>query len=154
MTATLQRKIVTLIAAMLLVSLPVVGFSQSDAAAIKYRRSLMKGQTGHLGAMFGIVKGGVGRATDLAVHARALQELTGMLVPAFEQDTMGGETRAKSEIWDDFNAFKSKAADAEKAATGIVRAVESGNRAVLGKALGGMGKACKGCHKKYREKQK
>jgi len=153
MKNVVPTRIVAFITSLMLMSLPVVGFSQSDAAAIKYRRAVMKGQAGHLGAMFGIVKGGAGRASDLSAHARALHELTGMIESAFKQDTMGGKTRAKSKIWDDYEAFKAKAAAADKASGGIVQAVQSGDQDAIGKALGAMGKACKACHKKYRKKK-
>ncbi|MFQ5661070.1 MAG: c-type cytochrome [Gammaproteobacteria bacterium] len=148
------RQFLAAILTVLLVSIPVKGFSQQDEALIKYRQNLMKGQAGHLGAMFGIVKGGTGRSTDLPVHARALYELLGMVVPAFEHRTSGGKTRAKPELWNDFTDFKQKAGDAENAADQVLKAVASGDNGSLGKALGAMGEACKACHKKYRAKKK
>jgi cytochrome c556 len=57
------------------------------------------------------------------------------------------ETWAKAEIWTDregFEAARTKALEASKAATGVTE------QAQLGDALGAVGDACKGCHEKYR----
>ena len=121
-----------------------------DEAVIKYRQAVMKGQSAHLGAMFQIVKGGAGNADQLKAHAHGLDELSKMIPSAFSQRTDGGKTEAKSEIWDDAAGFKKVAADMEKAADDLLAAVESGDEAAIGKALGAAGDGCKGCHKTYR----
>lgn len=124
-----------------------------DEAVMKYRQALMKGQSGHLGAMFQIVKGGAGKRADLAFHAKSLEALSAMSGDAFSQQTSGGKTRAKDEIWSDAAAFSKVVTDMEEAAAGVVAAVTSGDDAAIGKALGAAGEGCKGCHKKFRTKK-
>ncbi len=124
-----------------------------DKAVIKYRQAVMKGHGAHLGAMFQIVKGGAGRSDDLAVHARGLHDVSKMIVPAFNKRTEGDKTESKPEIWSDAEGFAAKAGDMEKAAEAVVAAVASGDQAAIGKALGGAGDGCKGCHKNYRVKK-
>jgi hypothetical protein len=93
--------------------------------------------------MVQIVNGGAALRSQLSVHARNLHTLTGFLVHVFPEDSDFGETRAKEEIREDFDAFSEAAHRARAAA-------ESGNQEELQAKLGAVDDACKGCHKKYR----
>lgn len=59
------------------------------------------------------------------------------------------ETRAKPEIWDNFDDFASKWAAVASAAEGLPAAVGSGVEGI-GPALGPLGGTCKDCHDTYR----
>ena len=148
----MRKTVVALVATSLLAA--GTAFAAGDEAVIKYRQSLMKGQSGHLGALFGIVKGGAGSREHMAVHAQALAAVSGMLIVGFEQRTEGGKTRAKPDIWSDWDGFKKAAMDMEKATADVKTAVASGDDEAIGAALGAAGDGCKGCHKKFRAKKK
>ena len=117
---------------------------------IKYRQNLMRAQAGHLGAMVQIINGGVALRSQLPVHARNLQTLTGFLVNVFPEDSDFGETRAKEEIWEDFDVFSEAARRVQTAAGELAAVAESGSQEELQGKLGAVVDACKGCHKKYR----
>ncbi|MGV6848261.1 MAG: c-type cytochrome [Marinibacterium sp.] len=57
--------------------------------------------------------------------------------------------RAKAEIWDNLDDFKSKWMAFGQASAAMQAAAGQGPQAV-GAAMGGLGGSCKGCHEKYR----
>lgn len=128
--------------------------AQDDEGAIKYRQSVMKGIGGHAGAAAQIVKKNNPNKDHLASHARALEDLVGMIDDAFGPRTSGGDTRAKAKIWDDSAGFKDASQKAQTAAKAFHQASESGNDAEIAGKLDNLFKACKGCHDEYREKKK
>jgi len=58
-------------------------------------------------------------------------------------------TRAKAEIWEDWEDFTSKWADLGEAAAAMQTAASGGTEAI-GPAMGALGGACKACHDSYR----
>ena len=66
------------------------------------------------------------------------------------EDSDFGETHAKEEIWEDFDAFSEAVHRARAAAGQLATTAESGNQEELQAKLGAVDDACKGCHKKYR----
>tara|TARA_R110002110_G_scaffold66978_1_gene182950 strand:- start:37523 stop:38002 length:480 start_codon:yes stop_codon:yes gene_type:complete len=63
-----------------------------------------------------------------------------------------GTTRAKPEIWDNMDDFKSKMDDMTAATAAMQTAVASGDKAAVGKQLGALGDTCKACHDEYKSK--
>ena len=73
-------------------------------------------------------------------------ELLGLFPKGTDRGMLGATaTRAKPEIWKDWNTFKAKAGALKAAA----KKVADGNLA----AAGGIGKSCGGCHKLFRGKK-
>ena len=97
-----------------------------------------------------IIDGGVALRSQLPVHARNLHTLTGFLLNVFPEDSDFGETRAKEEIWEDFDVFSEAARRVQTAAGELAAVAESGSQEELQGKLGAVVDACKGCHKKYR----
>ena len=81
------------------ITLPV--FAQGNAdAIISYRKNVMKAVGGHTGALFTIVKGGLGDYKDqMLYHAKALHESARSIPAIYPEGTEKGKTRAKAEIW-------------------------------------------------------
>ena len=127
--------------------------AQGDEAVIKYRQNIMKSLGGHAGAIAQIVKGQSPHKAHLVNHAQALRDLVAMVPDAFGQKTMGGETRAKPEIWTDASGFKKAADDAAAATKAFAEAAASGDDGAIGEKLKAVFDGCKGCHKDYREKK-
>ena len=124
-----------------------------DAGAIKYRQAVMKVVGGHMGASVAIIKGQVPYKDDLLVHARGLDHMAKLVANAFEQETFGGKTRAKDDIWEDADGFNEKVEAFKEATAAFLSAAESGGPEAAGAKLGPLGETCKGCHKKYRAKK-
>ena len=73
-------------------------------------------------------------------------QLAGMFPKGTDRGTLDAKvTRAKPEIWSDWNTFKEKLADLR----GVASKVAGGDLA----AASGMGKTCGGCHKLFRGKK-
>ena len=62
------------------------------------------------------------------------------------------ESDAKPEIWANMDDFKVKATALKTASEAAMKA--SGDKAAFGVAFGNVGKACKGCHQKYKADKK
>lgn len=120
---------------------------------IKYRQAVMKSQGGHMSAAAQIIKGKVNFGSDLHYHAAALAASSMGLQKLFPEGSDFGETRAKPEIWTKGGEFEKAAKDGEKAAIAFLAAVKSNDTAAIAKTFGDLSEACKGCHKKFREKK-
>ena len=69
----------------------------TDDGDIKYRQSVMRGNSAHAGAISQIAKGNVSHTDALQGHAHALVELSKMVPAAFKNKT-SGDSRAKPEV--------------------------------------------------------
>lgn len=150
---TLTRTIVVIGCALGLALGAALSASADDEAAIKYRQSVMKALNGHIGGSVAIVKGQVPYKDDLVAHATGLNDMAMILPNSFKQKTSGGKTRAKAIIWEDNADFQQKIKALQSAASDFLAAAKSGGPAAAGAKLGPVGEACKGCHKKFREKK-
>lgn len=119
---------------------------------IKYRQVVMKAIGGHTGAASQIVRGKVTPEGDLLMHAKALAELNSNITRLFPEGSDFGETKAKEEIWAQWDKFEQAAGNAEKATAAFSEAVTGGDAAQIAKAFKDVGKSCKGCHKDFRVK--
>jgi cytochrome c556 len=93
-----------------------------------------------------------GATAGAVPHAAKLKELELAFVKLFPAGSDKGETKALPVIWTDMAGFTaaSKAADASYDKLAV--AAGSGDLAMLTTAFGDTGKACAGCHDKYRAK--
>ncbi len=149
-----MRKI-TLGALALTLCLPLAAGADEAAPEnyIKYRQQYMTALGGHVGASAQIVRGRVAPEGHLARHAAAIAELTRDLTVLFPEDSDFGETEAKENIWSEWKAFQQAARRAARAGEAFQAAVQGGDKAAIGRAFADLGKACKGCHKKFRKKK-
>ncbi len=129
----------------------------ANEAQIKYRQSVMKANAGHIGAMFGILKGKAASAEHFAMHASALADLAKMTRNIFPKSSSkaGGETKALDAIWEKPDEFEKVLTVFETEAAKLAEVAKTGDMAAAGAQLGALGKgACGGCHKSFREKTK
>jgi cytochrome c556 len=119
---------------------------------IKYRQAMMKAIGGHMAASAQIVRGRVSPDGDLAMHAKSLAALTAHLTRLFPEGSDFGETEAKEEIWDNWDKFEQAASKAKRATASFAEAVAGGDAGQIAAAHKEVGRACKGCHEDFREK--
>jgi len=157
-----NRKILSAVAvcsAVLLGSMIAVTPSVADTEddAIAARQGFMKLVYWEAGPLFGMAKGNVAYdAGAAATHAANLQALyqypyTGLFVPGTSKADRPGKTRAKAEIWQDRAKFEQAFANLQAAVAALAEVAGDGQPA-LKAAVGGLGKACGGCHKPFRHK--
>lgn len=124
---------------------------------IKYRQAVMKGIGGHTGAIAGVVKGEVGYSDHVAAHARAINDMSKLIVAIFPEGTSdadGYDTRALPKIWDDWSGFKEAAEKLETESAKLVEVTANGGDAqAVATQFVAVGKACGGCHKPFRAEE-
>ncbi len=125
----------------------------ADGHAYKERNAAMKSLGGAMKRLGGAV--GAGNNADAAAAARTIAGVGDRVAELFEAKSIPDESRAKPEIWDNFDDFKAKAAAMSAAANKVAADAEGGNLASDPKAVvGSIGATCGACHKVYRGPKK
>ena len=119
---------------------------------IKYRQAMMTAIGGHNGAATQIMRGKVDPEGDLVMHANALAALSSDIPGLFPEGSDFGETKAKDEIWSQWDKFEQAANEAKMATAAFSEAVSSGDADRIAKTFKDVGDSCKGCHKEFRQK--
>ena len=144
----------TLTVLFLLLAAPSLSAQDQVGAIIAYRKSGMKAIGGHTGALVSIVKGGLKEYQDnLLHHTRSIHEASRTVTAMFPQGTDSGKTRAKLEIWNEWNKFEKLAAGMERESAKLVELAESGKFSEFAKSVSALGRSCKGCHKRFRSRR-
>jgi cytochrome c556 len=152
-----MRHLISILAAAVLLGLA----SQAQAVdepenVIKYRQSVMKSMSGHMGAIVGVAKGEVGYVDHVAAHAQGINAMSKLLPELFPKGTSlldSDKTRARPEIWDDFSKLVAAAKALEMESAKMIEVAASGDVGAIGGQLKNLGKACGGCHKPFRQKK-
>lgn len=114
------------------------------------RNEVMGAIGGHMKALGAVAKGEAKADAATVVHAQGLRTLAVTVPAMFAEKAMGGKSRAKAEIWSDWDGFVKASDDFYNATGALVEAAQSGDAGKIGAALGGVGKTCGGCHKPFR----
>ena len=134
----------------------VLGFSLQVTAepsaddAFKYRQSIMTALKGHAGAISMQVRGLAGDSDYVSKHARAIANLGAELHTIFQEGSNVEDSEALSVIWEEPEEFAAAVAKAEEAMAALGNAADGGDLAQIGNAFMNVGKACKGCHDRFR----
>ena len=129
--------------------------AQDNAAGvIQYRQRVMKAMGGHMGGAGMILKHKLSFKADIPDHARAMARLAKMIPHLFPEGSGEGKTDALPKVWQDMDGLKKAARKLEKEATKLAQVAESGDMGAIGAQMKKTGKACGGCHKKFRQPKK
>ncbi|HEX7061600.1 MAG TPA: cytochrome c [Woeseiaceae bacterium] len=151
----MQRRIPVSIAAV--ASLGIGAFSANTLAdpspedAKDYRQAVMSSLGGHVKAISLHVRGLVDYDGYLAKHAEALALSASEIEQIFPAGSNVGDSEALPAIWDDPDAFAEAVAQLKEATAAFADATASGDEAAMGSAFRDVGKACKGCHDRFRK---
>lgn len=122
--------------------------TEGSVGMVKVRQDIMGFNGGAMKALGDMVKSGTIDAAVAQTALRTLQINAQNIPIVFETNDLTPPTKAKPEIWTDFEGFKTKAAGLEAAATAaLAGAMDAGT---LGAAMGALGGACQACHEAYR----
>ncbi len=141
----------TFVCMLALIVLPAQAAEPEDQ--IKYRKAVMKVIGGHMGGISAILRGKVDNSADLKAHAMGMAAASVMARGLFPEGSDFGETRTRDTVWSDAAGFASAVERFEQTASAFNSAVESGDRAAMGRAMKDLGGSCKGCHDDYRVKK-
>ena len=131
--------------------------AEDMAKIIDYRQNLMK-SNGQQAADIGmILKGDVPfGAMNVVAHAEVIHALSRLVLEAFPKGsgTAAGKTRAKDEIWSDWDGFKKDAMALETESAKLVEVAKGGDMKAIADQVAALGKnACGACHKDFRATQ-
>lgn len=124
---------------------------------VKARKGLMNLYAHYVSTLGGMAKGAVeydqekaaGAANSLQLLASSLDQ-SGMWTPGTSNAELGEETRALPVIWSTYPAVMEKAKALNEAAAAMSAAAGQ-DLPSLQAAMKGVGDACGGCHKDYRQ---
>ena len=154
----LSKHLVTGVAALVIVG-SVGGVMQEALGAdpIAVRKAMMKQNSAMLKNVKRFTKGHKRAvdAADLAIGGEILAVNADNMLKLFPKGSGGGKSRAKSEIWQDWNGFKAAAAVLKVEANKFAEVAKTGDKAAIKKQAGMLAKAgCGGCHQKFRGPKK
>ena len=143
---TLVAVVIGALTAGTMVAGTTIALAQADV--IKQRQENRKATAGEMKAIKAIIDAN-GDVKGAAAHAAKLKELELAFDKMFPAGSDKGDTKALPTVWSDSAGFQNASANAV-AAYGQLAA--AGDVATLKAAFAETGKACGGCHTKYRAK--
>ena len=121
--------------------------------AIKYRKSVYAVMGWNFGPLAAMAKGDKPYDKDEAIRRSAnIAFVSRLPLEGFIPGSDLGETKAKPEIWDNLDDFKSKLEKMQGETAKLADVAKLGDFNALKAQIGETGKACKACHDKYRNK--
>lgn len=147
-----MRRIASNLALMFLVLAGTMAQAATPEDVIKYRQAVMETMAGHMVAITMIFGGQIDAQSHLAGHVDAVAAASTELAHMFPAGSDVGKTDALPLIWQEGNRFEEASEAAVQATTQLREAVDSGERAAIGRAIKATGDSCKGCHDRYRQK--
>ncbi len=125
-------------------------FSQEDD--IKKRKGIMKSNNKAGKAIKAAVK--EGDFATVEQNAKKIVANAGNLVALFPEGSTAKNSRAKAEIWQEWDDFKAKVNDLKDAAGKLANAANAKDSEQVQVQNKAVGAACSGCHKRYRARKK
>lgn len=125
-----------------------------SAQEIAFRQATMKVLAGEFGPLGATAAGKIpyDAARDQLLATR-VAVIAGIAAEAFPADSASGApTKAKAEIWTDTATFAGLVKDLQDKTAALATASKAGTLDALKPAVGDVGKACKACHDKFKDK--
>ncbi|MBL4787637.1 MAG: cytochrome c [Kordiimonadaceae bacterium] len=118
------------------------------------RHDVMEHFNDGFGKIKKIFKKEAGSIADFPAIAADMADAATKTKAAFLKDTRGmkGHTEAKDIIWDNWDDFAQRLDQLETDAAAFSEAAKTGDMALFQAAMGKVGKNCKSCHDKYKDK--
>lgn len=122
---------------------------------IRYRQSVMNVMGRAFGPMINMAQDKIPYNKDVAAKNTPIVEMmAGLPWSSFGPGTdKGAPTKASPKIWTEGAKFKEAQDKAAQAITKLASTVKGGDEKAIKAAIADVGKACKGCHDDFREKE-
>ena len=135
--------------------LPRLGVAHENAVGVvKERMELMKAMADQLKPIAAMVKGEVRfDAIEIGQRAGRIGVKAPEMLPLFPADVSDPMSEAKPQIWRDWPRFEQYSGKLAEQAQQLVRVAESGNPKPIKRQFARLAKACKSCHKEFRQKK-
>ena len=125
----------------------LTGIAQADV--ISDRKAGFKGNV----AAMKKIQAAIGRGDLAAVREGALEiaDWSSRMIDYFPEGSDTGDTKARAEIWFNFDDFTARAGNAENATLALASLAEAGHQDQLMDGLKNLGGTCKACHSSYKD---
>ena len=147
--AALAPKSLSRVCATIFVWLVATGFGTANADIIADRKAGFKGNADSMKAIAAAI--GSGDYQTVMSRADGIASWASRIPSYFPQGSDSGDTKARAEIWFEFDAFKAKAKANETAAQTLVTAAKSGDQGAMMAGLKNLGASCKSCHSDFKD---
>lgn len=127
------------------------GYALAQADVIKERKEGFKGNKDAAEAIKKVVDAG-GPAADVVAPAQKIADWATKIPAHFPKGSDQGDTKAKPDIWANWDDFTKDASNNHEAALKLVAAGKSGDMGAVKAAFGALGATCGACHKQFKEK--
>ena len=131
------------------VCLAAIGFGTASADIITDRKAGFKGNADSMKAIAAAI--GSGDYQTVINRAEGIASWANTIPSYFPEGSDSGDTKARAEIWFEFDAFKAKAKANETAAQNLVTAAKSGDQSAMMSGLKNLGASCKSCHSSFKD---
>ena len=151
----MKRSIVIAVAALgALTGMNAQAQFQKPEDAIKYRKAAFTLMGNHMGRLGAMAQGKAPfDAKAAAENAAILDTVSKLPYVAFLEGTDKGDTKAKPEIWKNWDKFRAAAIKMQEEVNKLSATARAPGLTVdqLKTAVGAVGGTCKGCHDDYRQ---
>jgi cytochrome c556 len=137
------------VCATIVVCLVATGFGTANADIIADRKAGFKGNADSMKAIAAAI--GSGDYQTVINRAEGIASWANTIPSYFPEGSDSGDTKARAEIWFEFDAFKAKAKANETAAQTLVTAAKSGDQGAMMAGLKNLGASCKSCHSNFKD---
>ena len=94
---------------------------------------------------------GAGDFETVVTQATSIAKWAKVMPNYFPANSDVGDTKARPDIWMDFNAFKRSASINERAALELIKTAKAGDTSAAIAAVKQLGGSCKSCHNNFRD---
>ena len=133
----------------IVVCLAVIGLGTANADIIADRKAGFKRNADSMKAIAAAI--GSGDYQTVISRAEGIASWASKIPSYFPEGSDSGDTKARAEIWFEFDAFKAKAKANETAAQTLVTAAKSGDQGAMTAGLKNLGASCKSCHSDFKD---
>ncbi len=138
-------------ASILIITTELAAQEEEVPPAVEYRQSVMSAIAANRALMSAIVDDEVPYRNHLLAHATTLNRLAVLTGDIFPAGSGGDNTRAKDEIWEDTEEFKTAVTAFQDASADLLDSVYAGDLNAIQDAIGSVGRTCGGCHRPFRK---
>ena len=119
--------------------------------AVEYRQSVMSAIANSRAMLSAVIDDEVPYRNHLLAHAVSLNRLAVITGDIFPAGSGGDNTRARDEIWEDEEDFKTAVTAFQNASSELLESVYTGDLNAIQDAIGSIGRTCGGCHRPFRK---
>jgi cytochrome c556 len=147
--AALAPKSLSQVCTTIIICLVATGFGTANADIIADRKARFKSNADSMKAIAAAI--GSGDYQTVISRAEGIASWASKIPSYFPEGSDSGDTKARAEIWFEFDAFKAKAKTNETAAQTLITTAKSGDQGAMMAGLKNLGASCKSCHSDFKD---